>query len=149
MIVTIRNLNLNGNGVPGTPSGVTAISLVSGARLTVDQVAINGFTSGVTTSMGHAVVVRATLTHNSGYGVRALGGGSSTTVEDIAFVGNSVAVQADPGTTVRLANNGVYNNLTGFGCGGGVLVTAGNNRKANNVGGVVAACSPTLSMTVR
>jgi hypothetical protein len=149
VVVTIRHINLNGNGVPGTPAGLTAINFVSGARLTVDGVAINGFTSGITTSMGHAMVVRTTLSHNSGYGVRAVAGGSSITVEDSALVGNGVAVQADAGTTVRLANNGVYNNLTGFGCGGGTLVSAGNNRKANNVGGSVPACSPTMAMNVQ
>ena len=46
--------------------------------------------------------------------------------------------------TVRLSNNGVYNNLTGFGCGGGTLASAGNNRKAGNAGGVVPVCAPTV-----
>jgi hypothetical protein len=50
---------------------------------------------------------------------------------------------------VRLSNNGIYNNLTGFGCGGGTLASAGNNRKAGNVGGVVAACSPTVAVTLQ
>ena len=45
-------------------------------------------------------------------------------------------VQSEPGAVVRLSNNGVYNNLTGFGCGGGTLASAGNNRKGNNTGGV-------------
>jgi hypothetical protein len=42
------------------------------------------------------------------------------------------------------------NNLTGFACGsGGTLATAGNNRKAGNVGGVVPVCPPNAAITVQ
>jgi hypothetical protein len=50
---------------------------------------------------------------------------------------------------VRLSNNGVYNNQTGFGCGGGTLASAGNNRKAGNTGGGVPVCSPTVAVTIQ
>jgi hypothetical protein len=66
-----------------------------------------------------------------------------------------VAVQAGNGgpdqsaATVRLSNSDVYSNFTGFGCGGGVLASSGNNRKGSNNGtnGTVAACSPTAVIT--
>ena len=42
------------------------------------------------------------------------------------------------------------NNKTGFACGGGgSLATAANNRKAGNVGGVVAVCAPNATIIVQ
>ena len=49
----------------------------------------------------------------------------------------------------RVAGRGM-NNKTGFACGGGgSLATAGNHRKAGNVGGVVAVCAPNATITVQ
>jgi hypothetical protein len=33
------------------------------------------------------------------------------------------------GSTIRLSNNDVYDNQTGFACGGGTLASAANNQK--------------------
>ena len=62
---------------------------------------------------------------------------------------NNVAVQADGTGQVRLSNSSIYNNQTGFGCGGGTLASAGNNRKAGNTGGVVPVCAPTVAVTLQ
>jgi hypothetical protein len=62
---------------------------------------------------------------------------------------NNVAVQATNTATVRLSNSSIYNNMTGFGCGGGTLASAGNNRKAGNMGGVVPVCAPTVAITIQ
>jgi hypothetical protein len=74
---------------------------------------------------------------------------STISVEDTMIVSNNVAVQADGTGQVRLSNNSVYNNLTGFGCGGGTLASAGNNRKAGNTGGTVAVCAPTVAVSLQ
>jgi hypothetical protein len=59
-------------------------------------------------------------------------------------------VQPDLGSQIRLSDTTVYENKTGYACGtGGTLVSAGNNRKAGNTGGVVATCVPTLSITIQ
>ena len=59
-------------------------------------------------------------------------------------------VQPADGTgQVRLSNSSIYNNQTGFGCGGGTLASAGNNRKAGNTGGVVPVCAPTVAVTLQ
>ena len=137
-VVTLRNLSLIGAGVNGP--GLKGIQLLVGAAVIIDHVAISGFETGVSTTQGDATVINSTITQNTGYGVRALGG--SITVENSMLANNGVAAQAETGATVSLANNGVYYNLTGFGCGGGTLASAGNNRKGNNSGGVVPSCAP-------
>ncbi len=55
---------------------------------------------------------------------------------------NHVGVEATGTGTVRLSDNSIYNNLTGFGCGGRTLASAANNRKAGNTGGVLRSARP-------
>jgi hypothetical protein len=105
--------------INGAGSGAFGIRMLAGAALVVDKVNVFGFDTG------------------------------SVSIEDSMLTNNNVAVQATLGGTVRLSNNSVYNNLTGFGCGGGMLVSAGNNRKANNVGGSVPACAPTTTIAIQ
>ncbi|MQA31926.1 MAG: hypothetical protein GEU82_19180 [Luteitalea sp.] len=143
IVVTLRNISLFGSG----GLAVNGVSLINGAALILDGVSIAGFATGVATSTGNAMVVNSTITRNTDFGVRAIGG--AITVENSTLSNNGVAVQADSGATVRLFNNGVYNNLTGFGCGGGTLASGGNNRKGGNVGGVVAACAPNAAISVQ
>jgi hypothetical protein len=77
-------------------------------------------------------------------------GGSTIPVLDSRPVGNNIAVQSDASATLRLSNNVIMNNLTGLACGiGGAVATAGNNRKAGNVCGVVPVCAPNLAITVQ
>ncbi len=73
----------------------------------------------------------------------------SLTVETSVIASNNVGVIATSPGAVRLSDNSIYNNLTGFGCGGGTLASAGNNRKSGNTGGVVPVCSPTLAITIQ
>jgi hypothetical protein len=113
-------------------------------------VSIQGFDKGIhttTAATGNLSVANSTIADNRGIGIHAEGG--TISVLDSRLLSNNIAVQADPLGTVRLSNNDVMNNKTGFACGGGFLATTGNNRKAGNVGGVVLACSPNATITVQ
>lgn len=141
-VVTLRNLQINGLG-----TGLTGIKLIAGKALIVDEVRVFGFETGIETNTGNTIVIRSIITNNRGFGLNGKGG--TLTVEGSFIANNTVGVQATGAGTVRLSDNGVYNNLTGFGCGGGTLASASNNRKAGNVGGGVAACAPTVAVTIQ
>ena len=143
VFVTLRNLSIFGPA----GAGLVGVKLLNGAALIVDHVSISGFQTGIETTVGNATVINSAITLNSLFAVHALGG--SITVENSTLATNGVAVQAETGATVRLSNNGIYNNQTGFGCGGGTLASSGDNRKANNVGGVVPVCVPTVAITLQ
>ena len=133
--------------VAPTPPQTNTVTLrniqINGAGLTLGT---NGILSEGTSQV---FITNSVLSNISGVAVHSTGS-SSIAVENSEIVANNIAVQPDAGSTVRLSNNGVYNNLTGFACGtGGTLASANNNRKANNVGGVVAVCDPTVAITVQ
>ena len=141
-VVTLRGLQINGLGV-----GLSGIRFNTGAALIVDEVRIFGFDTAIETYAGATTVNRSVFSNNRSFGVHGRGG--SLTVEGSMFTTNNVAVQASGAGVVRLSDNSIYNNLTNFGCGGGTLASAGNNRKAGNQGGVVPVCSPTVVITIQ
>jgi hypothetical protein len=141
-VVTLHNLQLNGVG-----TGLIGIRFISGSSLVIEDVRVFGFETGIQTEAGKTTVNRSEFTNNRSFGVHAIGG--TLTVEGSMINSNNVAVQASGTGTVRLSNNSIYDNLTGFGCGGGTLASAGNNRKAGNSGGVVPVCSPTVTITLQ
>jgi len=144
-VVTLRHLQINGAG-----TGLNGIRFIQGGTLVVEDVRVFGFQTGiemVTGNLGNTMISNATFHDNSQFGVHGKSG--TLTVEGSLLTANGVAVQATAPGTVRLSNNGVYNNLTGFGCGGGTLASAGNNRKAGNVGGGVPVCAPTVAVTIQ
>jgi hypothetical protein len=141
-VVTLRNLQINGAG-----SGLVGIRLLAAGALVVDDVRIFGFETGIETNDGNTTVNRSVISNSR---VVALNGkGGTLTVEGSMITSNNVAVLATSPGTVRLSDNSFYNNLTGFGCGGGTLVSAGNNRKAGNSGGAVPVCTPTMTITIQ
>jgi hypothetical protein len=148
--VTLRNIQINGAGVTLGLTGVNVISTIP-TQVILDNVNIFGFSvNGVLANGSNKVFINgAVLSNITGIAVHSQGS-SSIAVENSEIVGNNIAVQPDLGSTIRLSNNGVYDNKTGFACGtGGTLASAGNNRKANNTGGVVATCNPTVAITVQ
>ena len=108
---------------------------------------IFGFETGIETNDGATTVTHAVISNNRVAGVNGKGG--SVTVETSVIATNNVGVVATSPGIVRLSDNSIYNNLTGFACGGGTLASAGNNRKAGNTGGVVPVCVPTLTITIQ
>jgi len=148
-VVTLHNLQINGIASSVSTPGTIGIRFVKGKALVVEDVRVFGFQTGIQTEIdaGNATINRSEFSNNEVVAINALGG--SITVEDSIITSNNVGVMATAPGTVRLSNNGIYNNLTGFGCGGGTLASAGNNRKANNTGGVVPVCAPTVAITIQ
>lgn len=128
-------------------AGVRVFGSTVRVDVTLDHVSIKDTGKAVDSAYGNTTVNNSLIAQNSQFGVVATN--SQVTVENSMLSGNSVAVQANAGGTVRLSNNAVYDNLTGFGCGGGTLSSAGNNRKGNNTGGGVPVCSPTTTITLQ
>ena len=155
-VVVLRDLQIIGTTVLAS-TGIRVVS--GGTSVVVDGVNVQGFDTGILTTSDtltttNLTVINSTIANNRSFGVLAQGG--TISILDSRLVTNNVAVQADafnltanPFGTVRLSNNDVMNNKTGFGCGGGVLASAGNNRKAGNVGGGVPVCTPTVAITVQ
>jgi hypothetical protein len=142
--VAVTNTSVTGGAV-GLFFSNTGTGKLTGS---LDRVTVEGAATGVETNSANSFVTvnNSTLMNNSSFGV--LGASGALSVESSIFSSNGVALQSNTGATVRVANNGIYDNLTGFGCGGGTLASAGNNRKGNNVGGG-SACTPTTTITVQ
>ena len=146
--VTLRNLQINGAGIT---LGTNGIHVFGATTVILDHVNVFGYsTNGVLAEASSKVsITNSVFFNNSGIALHAQDT-STLTVENSQINGNNIAVQADLGSQIRLANNGVYDNKTGFACGtGGTLASAGNNRKAGNTGGVVPTCSPTVAITIQ
>lgn len=137
------------SSITGGASGVQVDNTGFRVDVSLEKVSLVGAVNGVDTLNANAFVVldNSVVSKNSGIGVWAQAG--AITVENSQLNNNGVGVQVQTGATVRLWNNGVYDNLTGFGCGGGTLASGGNNRKANNTGGPGPACTPTTTITVQ
>jgi hypothetical protein len=142
-VVTLNHIQFNGLG-----TGIVGIRVLTGKAVVINDVRVFGFETGIQTLAGNTTVAHSSISNSRQFGLRAMSD-STLSVEDTMIVSNNVAVQADGTGQVRLSNNSIYNNLTGFGCGGGTLASAGNNRKAGNTGGVVAVCAPTVAVTLQ
>ncbi len=148
IVVTLRNLSLL--SVPTVP-GLSAISMVSGAKLIVDHVSVVGGQNGIQVTRGTVVVTDSTINYTTSFGIRALTPAApeqaaQVSVERTSFVGNSTAAQVDAGASMRFTDSAFYGNSTAFGCGGGTLLSAGDNRKAANAN---PGCSPTVAVTIQ
>jgi hypothetical protein len=138
--VVIRNSNFTG--------GMAAVRLTSGnPSVTLDHVSIRGAATGVDATVGTVDVKESSILQASAFGAHAEGG--SITIFDSLLSGNAVALQAETGSTVRASNSDLFNNQAGFGCGGGMIASSGNNRKGGNSGGTGAVCVPTASIVVQ
>jgi hypothetical protein len=139
--LTVRNTSITG--------GLDGISIGGGGT---PKASLSGVTIKETTNAAIDAVIGTTdvsnsiITQNGNVGLLAEGGILSA--ESVMLTGNGIAVWAEPGGTIRLSNNDIFDNLTGLGCGGGTLASAGNNRKAGNGGGG-PVCAPNAVITVQ
>jgi hypothetical protein len=146
--VTLRNIQING---AGTTLGTNGVHVFGATTVILDNVNIFGFsTHGVLAEdTSRVTIANSTIFNISGIAVHSIDT-ATITVESSQINGNNIAVQPDFGSVVRLSNSSFYNNQTGFACGtGGMLASAGNNRKAGNVGGAVPVCNPNAAITVQ
>lgn len=128
--------------------GAAGVRITSGAvNASLHEISVNGAANGIYASSGTVDVSRSVIAQNTGVGVLA-DGTSTVSLESNMLTGNATATQALTGATVRLSNNDIFDNVAGFGCGGGILATAANNRKAGNTGGGTV-CSPTATINVQ
>jgi hypothetical protein len=141
------NLVVSNSAITGGAMGVRLTTTSGRVDASLDHVSIQAAGDGVHAVAGFVNVSNSNISQNTGNGVVA-DNGAAINVEGSMFTGNGIAAQPNAGGTIRLSNSDFLDNLTGFGCGGGTLATAGNNRKANNVGGG-AACSPNATFTVQ
>jgi hypothetical protein len=129
--------------------GMTGVHIVSGlVSASLDNVSIRGALTGIDAASGTVDVRNSVLARNSSYGALAELGGIID-ITDSQLSGNGTAVQSQAGSTVRIANSDLYNNLAGFGCGIGVLASSGNNRKGGNSGSGGPVCAPNATITMQ
>src|SRR5262249_38419246 len=132
--VTVRDSTFVGMPTALASTGV-AVAQIGAGRVNVQltNVSIKQTVNGVHASAGFTTVDNSVITQISSFGLVADGTAALSAIGN-TLMSNGTAVQANGSAVVRLSNNDVYDNLTGFGCGGsGSLATAGNNRKFNNV----------------
>lgn len=141
------NLAVKNASITGGSTGVMLNTSAGRLNASLDHVNVQGAMVGVDALKGFVSVTDSVLTQNTVFGVLA-DGTSSIFLERCMLSQNQTAVQAQTGATVRVSDSDLLDNLTGFGCGGGMIASAANNRKAGNVGGG-SACSPNASITIQ
>lgn len=146
-LTTNGTIVANNVSITGGSNGVRTNTSVGVINASLNNVSIRGAVNGVDVLSGSVEISDSTIAQSSGFGVLAEGGAAN--VLNSRLVNNNVAAQAQTGASVRLSNNDVFDNATGFGCGGGTLASANNNRKAGNTGGTAPTCSPTLTITLQ
>ena len=130
----------------------------NGGLLSVRDSTLQGGTYGASVSDGLADLSRCTVAQNSGDGLLVTAFGTSPVVTatgcTISGNGGGVLATGTPGPmqsgtpVVNLNDNDVWNNGTGFSTSfGGIIATAGNNRKAGNA--TPGAPTPGATVTVQ
>lgn len=142
-MVTPGSLAVKHTSITDVLAGVR-VSGNGSASLT--DVTIKNANNGINTFAGITSVNNSVIVHNAWYGLIAEGG--VINAENVTLTGNNVAAQAQAGATLRISNSSVFNNFTSFGCGGGTLASASNNRVAGNGGGG-APCAPNAAIPIQ
>jgi hypothetical protein len=129
--LTVKNLT-----VTRAATGIRLTSTAGSIVATLDNVALNGLTTGLEVATnGFATLRNSTLTRNS-TAVLVNASGANANVEGSLLSFNGTAVNASAsGANIRLADNQIYTNTTGIAIAGGATVaSAGGNRVAGNGG---------------
>jgi hypothetical protein len=143
-----RRLTVRDTTIIGGNTSLYVTSTVGTPFVAVSNVALRGASYGINALAGNVDVRESVISQHSVFGVYA-DGISSISLENTAVIGNEVAVQSQAGAAVYLSDTDVFNNRNGFGCGGGFLASANNNRKANNLGGLAPRCAPNATILVQ
>lgn len=134
--VTITGTSSYGVEVLNSPGSLTMNdSLIVGGAYGVDIQSSAFYGASTFDTVLERVTINGTTTAGLYLGVGSAGVDSST------FFNNATALEAGSGATLRISNNSVYNNGTGYSCPGGVIASSGNNRKGSNPGTGAPVCS--------
>jgi hypothetical protein len=137
------NLVVNDTTITGGLIGIRTNSLKGiPMNALLHRLVITGAGIGVDTTSGFTAISHSVVSQSSSIALLAEGAGTLTS-ESNMLTQNGTAMQAGVGATLRAINTSMYDNLTGFGCGGGTLVSSGDNHKSGNVGGP-PTCVPTV-----
>lgn len=142
------NLVVNDSSIKGGTTGIHVKTAVGRVNASLDHLSLTGAHTGVHAESGFTTISNSIISMNTSYGLLAETTGTLTGDTNLVTM-NSVALQAGTGATLRVSNTDMFDNLTGFGCGGGTLISAGNNHKYGNTGGIVPTCNPTLVIPVQ
>lgn len=112
-VVTLRNLDIDGAG-----TGLNGIRFLSGAKLIVDNVVINGFTlEGIdfNPSTSSTLLVKdSIITNNTEGGIYlrpTVSGSATATIDHVALHGNGRGVKADDAVNSLIRNSTASNNV--------------------------------------
>ena len=121
--------------VTGCTEGVTSSGT---GLLSLHNVTLQGNTYGLDAEGGPTDISHSQITQNSfaglyAYGVNGAGSGTLS-ASGCMVSGNGTGIYANTGSVIRLTNNDIFNNTVGIDTtsGGGLVSTAGNNRKGGN-----------------
>ena len=141
------NLVVNDTKITGGATGIRLNTTAGRLNASLDHVSIRGATTGVDAMAGFTVLSNSIVSMNSSFGLLSENSGILT-AESSMLTTNGTAAQANTGSMLRVSNVDLFDNLTGFGCGGGTIASAGNNRKFGNTGGP-PTCNPTVSVPMQ
>jgi hypothetical protein len=137
------NLSVRNSRIMNVSAG---LRMLANGRAVLTDVNIVDTNIGITTYTGNTTISRSVVSNNAWFGLVAEGG--TLNAEEVMLTGNNVAVQSQTNAIFRISNSSLFNNFTSFGCGGGTLASAANNRVAGNAGGS-APCAPNAGITLQ
>ncbi|MET4576459.1 NosD domain-containing protein [Ottowia thiooxydans] len=126
--VILRNLQINGAGNNTANSGLSGVKILNAKQVYLDQLRINGFTTGVEV-------------------VPSGSGNINVMLENSQVVNNTTGIKADSSKAqMRISNNTVTQNQTGLSATNGASITSFNN---NRLLGNTTDGAPTLTVYPR
>jgi hypothetical protein len=134
--------------IDGGAAGVMITSAAPTFTASLENLAITGAGIGVLAQVGVTDLTRSLITMSATYGIQA----ASATTCTVSLAGctvtnnGSAAVNTGAGGTIRVSNDGVYDNQVGLQAAGGALASDGGNRVAGTPGGSAA---PTVGITLK
>jgi hypothetical protein len=141
--LTVRNSTIS-----RTAAGIRINSTTGTVTASISNTTITGATNGVHASYGNVDIFNSTVTNTTGPAV--LADATAKIFSASSLIANSATgVRAANTASVLLSNNDVVDNGIGFSCADtGTIRTAGNNRKADNLGGS-NECQPSATISVQ
>ena len=109
--VRLRGISINGAGA-GTSGGTTGIRVISASKVSVEDVAIDGFTKdgiSIEASSAQVFIRNSTISNNAGAGIN-VSGASQVFLDYAGVVFNGTALIAPKGAISSLRNHAIYGN---------------------------------------